>query len=202
MTSPLGCLHPRNLLTYASLLCAVFAVASATRGSAAGAGTFIALSVIADTCDGRFARLFGADATQRSFGSHLDSLSDAIAFGIAPVVCAAVLIASAAPASPALLWWLAAFCYAACAVTRLGFYHLPHASASVFIGLPVPVAALIWTTALLWGPAPAVSAAVFLTTGAAMVVPLPISRPSGLRLALFILWPAVVAGVHSATLVA
>ena len=66
----------------------------------AAAGALIALAAIADTFDGRFARLFAADAGQVGLGAELDSLCDACTFGLAPVVCTAAL----AGAAPAIAW--------------------------------------------------------------------------------------------------
>jgi phosphatidylserine synthase len=91
-----------------------------------------------------------------------------------------------------LLWWTAAAGYAACAITRLAFYNLTYEGATGFVGLPAPVAALVWATALLFAPDPAASVALFATTAAAMVLPLPIPRPTGIGLAAFACWPLMV----------
>ena len=56
------------------------AIAAALSGHAGAAGGLIALSVIFDTFDGTFARLFARTPQQRALGAQLDSLSDAIAF--------------------------------------------------------------------------------------------------------------------------
>ena len=83
-TSPLGAFHRANALTYVSLMTSIGAIAEAFHGSASAAGALIAAAVIADTFDGRFARLFQRSNGERALGVQLDSLSDAIAFGIAP----------------------------------------------------------------------------------------------------------------------
>jgi CDP-diacylglycerol---serine O-phosphatidyltransferase len=195
-TSPAACFHPANLLTYASLACGVAALAAAAHGSAAGAGSLVAGSVMWDTFDGRFARRFRRSPDQQAFGAYLDSLSDAIAFGIVPPACVVLLLsASGAPALTA-GWWLAAGAYAACAITRLGFYHLPQPDPGGFVGLPVPVAALVWATTLLLHPGWGWSAMGFAALAIAMVAPLRIPRPAGAGLALFALWPVVVIGLH------
>lgn len=140
MTTPLGAFHRSNLLTYASLAAGVGAIAVAARGDGGVAAVLIAISVVADTFDGRFARQFQRTAIQRDIGVQLDSLSDAIAFGIAPVVClrAHALAPWGVPAAglglglgreaPALvaIFWLCAVAYAACAITRLAAYNVSH----------------------------------------------------------------------------
>jgi phosphatidylserine synthase len=183
----------RNLLTYGSLLCAVGAIAFAVNGHSGAAGAWLAAAVIFDTFDGRFARLFARSEMQRAVGMQLDSLSDAIAFGIAPAVCVAALFPGIGPA-----WWMAAFAYAACAITRLAFYNLTHEQQEGFVGLPVPVAALIWASALLSQPTPLVLTGVAALTAAAMVLPLRIPRPRGVGFAAFVCWPVLVIAAHLA----
>ena len=157
----------------------------------------MAISVVADTFDGRFARFFRRTDVQRDLGVQLDSLSDAIAFGIAPAVCMGALLADGNSASVG-IFWVGAVAYAACAITRLGFYNVAHERTEGFIGLPVPVAALILATALLFDPGHATSAALFIATAAAMVSPIPIPRPHGLGLAAFTCWPLVLIAEHIA----
>jgi CDP-diacylglycerol--serine O-phosphatidyltransferase len=191
LTSPWRCLHASNLLTYASLGTALGAAACASHGNATGAGILVASSVLADTFDGRFARAFTRDEPQRAFGGELDSLSDAIAFGVVPVVCLALLGRPVGSGALEALWWIAAFLYAACAITRLGFYNLAHQAVDGFVGMPAPLAALVWATVLPWNPNAAVWTAVFVVTGLAMVAPVPVPRPRGLGLAAFAAWPVV-----------
>ena len=194
IASPIRAFHLANALTYVSLLAGVAAMACAANELAPATGALIALSVIADTFDGRFARLFDRTGDELALGIQLDSLSDAIAFGIAPAICAGLLITDAGSwtLSAQVLWWASIAGYAACAITRLAFYNVTCESHSGFIGLPVPVAALIWATALLFAPGPATSVALFATTAALMVLPLPIPRPTGVGLAAFACWPLAV----------
>jgi phosphatidylserine synthase len=112
-----------------------------------------------------------------------------------PVVCLGTL-APVPPGTARIVWWLAGFAYAACAITRLGFYNLTHASGAGFIGLPAPVAALIWSSVLLTTPSAVWSGVVFLACGIAMVSPLPIPRPAGAGLAAFVLWPVALLIAH------
>ena len=191
--SPLAVFDARNLLTYVSLLCGVAAIASAVAGRAGASGALLAAAVVFDTFDGRFARLFARTEIQRAVGAQLDSLSDAIAFGMAPAACVALLFREVGPG-----WWLAAFAYAACAVTRLAFYNVTHDQQEGFVGLPVPVAALIWASALLLQPTATVLTAIAGLTAVAMVLPLRFPRPRGVGFAAFVCWPLVVIAAHLA----
>ena len=192
--SPLHCLHPSNALTYASLLAAVSALVFAADSRTGPAAALIASAVILDTFDGRFARLFRRSEMQRALGGQLDSLSDAIAFGIVPPVC--VALASSTPLH--LAWGAAAFLFAAAAISRLAFYNVVHEDGTGFVGVPAPVAALIWTTAMLTSPGAATSAAVFIATAILMVMPISIPRPRGLALGAFVCWPVLIIAAHVA----
>ena len=201
-SSPLRCFHPGNLLTYASLVASIAAIAAAARNLPGVAGALIALAVILDTFDGRFARLFTRDEDQQAIGGQLDSLTDAVAFGCAPAICMLMLRSTAAstalPASIEGLWWVSVVLFVACAISRLAFYNVTHEGTDGFIGLPAPVAALVWATVLLLSPGIAASTMVFAATAVAMVLPLPIPRPHGAALAAFVCWPVVVIGLHVA----
>lgn len=195
MTSPLRCFHPSNLLTYASLAAGVAAIAAALDGSRGAAGALVALAVVLDTFDGRFARLFARTPDQRALGVQLDSLVDAVAFGVAPAICMTLLRpVAAADALTAMAWWAAMFAFVAAAISRLAFYNTRHDEPG-FVGLPAPVAALVWASFLLADPGPAAAAVLFFCAAAAMVLPLAIPRPRGLAFAAFVCWPlAVIAG--------
>ncbi len=86
-TGPARYVHASNGVTYLSLLAGLLAVVTAREWrSWSAAGGLIAVCALADTLDGRFARLFRRDADAQRFGVELDSLADALTFGLVPVV--------------------------------------------------------------------------------------------------------------------
>ena len=195
MKGPLAAFHRANALTYAALLSAIGAIAAAVHGNAGAAGALIAASVIADTFDGKFARLFPRTTEERALGVQLDSLSDAIAFGAAPCICMTLL----APRGLGWIegaWWAAFAIFAACAITRLAFYNVTQERASGFVGLPAPVAALVWSSALLADPGAAIAGIVIFVSAVAMVLPLQIPRPRGASFVAFVAWPVAVIAAH------
>lgn len=197
--SPLDAFHVANALTYSSLVGGLGAIAAAAGGRASLTGALIAASVIADTLDGTFARLFTRSSDERALGAHLDSLADAITFGAAPAVC--MMLLAPRPGSPSEpLLWIAIVMFAASAITRLAFFNVTHEFVDGFVGLPAPIAALIWSSSLLVHPAPATSAVVLVCLAAAMVLPFHLPRPRGIALALFALWPLAVTIAHTAVL--
>jgi len=180
------------LLTYISLLCSLLAVFAAREyRSWEAAGLLLAVSALADTFDGKFALLFQRTENESEFGAQLDSLVDAVSFGIVPVVCLQSLVQfDSASARFELL--VAAFVYVLCAVTRLGYYNLHHHAQPGFIGLPTTLAALLWSTLFLTHPSAIPVALISVLVGGAMVSPLPVSRPRGIAMGAYMLWFLVV----------
>jgi len=180
------------LLTYISLLCSLLAVFAAREyRSWEAAGLLLAVSALADTFDGKFALLFQRTENESEFGAQLDSLVDAVSFGIVPVVCLQSLVQfDSASARFELL--VAAFVYVLCAVTRLGYYNLHHHAQSGFIGLPTTLAALLWSTLFLTHPSAIPVALISVLVGGAMVSPLTVSRPRGIAMGAYMLWFLVV----------
>ena len=189
--SPLAAFHPSNALTHASLTAGIAAVVCARQGNGSGAGALIALAVICDSFDGLFARSFARTPESRRLGAHLDSLSDAVVFGTSPIACAWLLSDAG--------WGLlcGGALYTVCAVARLAYYNVTHDTHDGFVGLPAPLAALIWSTALLMNPGVSVMAGLTVVTAAAMVLPLHIPRPRRAGLIAFACWPAVVCVAHT-----
>ena len=79
---PLSRLFP-NMITIAGLCCGLSAIRFAIAGRWELAVSFILAAAIIDGMDGRVARMLGATSL---FGAQLDSLSDFLCFGVAPVL--------------------------------------------------------------------------------------------------------------------
>ena len=190
--------HLSNLLTYLSVLaglCAIFSVQKLQSWSVAGG--LIALCALADTFDGKFARLFTRSASLKDFGIQLDSLADALTFGLVPVICLLLLL-SFESVTTYMLWCAAAFFYVVSALTRLGVYNLHHDESNGFVGLPTTVAGLIWSSAFLAQPSVILSMVMLFACGIAMVSPIPLPRPRGLGMAAFIAWAILLIALHGA----
>jgi CDP-diacylglycerol--serine O-phosphatidyltransferase len=93
-------------------------------------------AVVADALDGKIARLTG---TASEFGGELDSLADAISFGVAP----ALLVNAWAFEPIARYGWLAAFVFVVCGTMRLARFNVQRqvVDSRYFVGLPIPAAA-------------------------------------------------------------
>jgi CDP-diacylglycerol--serine O-phosphatidyltransferase len=125
-----------NLFTTAALFAGFYAIVAAMKGYFDDAAIAVFVAMVADTLDGRVARLTN---TQTAFGAEYDSLSDMVAFGIAP----ALVAYSWSLVNLGKLGWLAAFIYVAGAALRLARFNTqPHDyDKRYFQGLPSTAAA-------------------------------------------------------------
>ncbi len=123
-----------NLLTTAALFAGFYAVVAAMKGLFDTAAIAIFVAMLADGLDGRVARLTN---TQSPFGAQYDSLSDMVAFGVAP----ALVMYSWSLATLGKFGWLAAFLYAAATALRLARFNTQKSDKNYFQGLPCPSAA-------------------------------------------------------------
>ena len=125
-----------NLFTTAGLFAGFYAIVAATKNHFDAAAIAIYVAMIMDSLDGRIARLTN---TQSDFGKEYDSLSDMVAFGLAP----ALVMYEWALLGLGKLGWLAAFIYAAGAALRLARFNVQHAVVNkrYFQGLASPAAA-------------------------------------------------------------
>ncbi len=132
-----------NLFTTAALFAGFYALVAANRGHFEPAAIAIFAAMILDGLDGRVARL---THTQSDFGAEYDSLSDMVAFGVAPGLVAYQWALSGLGK----IGWFAAFVYTAAAALRLARFNTQIGSADkrYFQGLPSPSAAAIIAAAV------------------------------------------------------
>ena len=134
-----------NLFTTASLFCGFYSIIALIGGDFPQAAVAIILACILDGLDGKIARVTN---TTSKFGAEYDSLSDLIAFGLAP----AILAYSWALVSFGRYGWLAAFLFVVCGALRLARFNvqLDIIDSRVFNGLAIPAAAVVVATTVLF----------------------------------------------------
>jgi CDP-diacylglycerol--serine O-phosphatidyltransferase len=125
-----------NLLTTCSLYAGFYSIIASINGNFFHAAVAIVVSAFFDTLDGRVARMTG---TTSAFGVQYDSLSDLVAFGVAPAVLA--YLWALQPFGH--LGWVVGFLYMACGALRLARFNASVVSrkSGFFQGLPIPAAA-------------------------------------------------------------
>lgn len=131
-----------NLLTTSALFAGFYAIVAAMKGHFDTAAIAIFVAMIADGLDGRVARLTN---TQSAFGAQYDSLSDMVAFGLAP----ALVLYSWSLMHLGKIGWLAAFLYTAATALRLARFNIQVVDKQYFQGLPSPsaagiIASMVW----------------------------------------------------------
>ena len=123
-----------NLFTISGLFAGFYAIIAAMKGLYDTAAIAVFIAMLADCLDGRVARL---THTESAFGAQFDSLSDLIAFGVAP----ALVIYSWGLHYLGKIGWLVAFFYLAATALRLARYNVEESDELCFKGLPCPAAA-------------------------------------------------------------
>ncbi len=133
-----------NLITLSSMFSGFYSIVASFNSDYERAAWAIMIASIFDVLDGWVARL---THTASKFGIEIDSLSDAISFGVAP----GVLVYSWSLQSFGKIGWLGAFFLVACAALRLARFNVQMGSEEKkhFTGLPSPAAALMIATTVL-----------------------------------------------------
>lgn len=131
-----------NLITTGALFAGFFAIVAGMNGDFVAAALAIFVAGLLDTADGRVARW---TKTESQFGAEYDSLSDMVAFGVAP----ALVAFSWGLDSLGQVGWVATFVYMACAALRLARFNT-QGDNKTFTGLASPsaaaiIACLVWT---------------------------------------------------------
>ncbi|EOE5692519.1 CDP-diacylglycerol--serine O-phosphatidyltransferase [Campylobacter upsaliensis] len=127
-----------NLFTAASAFLGIISIISSIHGDFEKALIYIILSLLFDGLDGRIARLTN---TTSKFGVEFDSLADLVAFGVAP----AVLFYTSIGVYYGKFGSLVAAFFVVFGAIRLARFNVTTGTyePSVFIGLPIPTAAIV-----------------------------------------------------------
>lgn len=129
-----------SAFTLGNLFLGIWAIVSAARGSFETAGWLIVAAAFADMFDGRIARF---TSTGSEFGEQLDSLVDAVSFGVAPALIVLFNFHGDDGWS-----WVLAFFYVGAAIIRLARFNVEQAGSAkvAFHGLPSPTAGVTLAT--------------------------------------------------------
>jgi CDP-diacylglycerol--serine O-phosphatidyltransferase len=125
-----------SVFTTGNLFLGFWAIVRTMNGQLEEAAPLIFLAILLDVFDGRIARMTG---TTSEFGGQLDSLADAVSFGVAPALLAYRWAFASVPRAG----WLAAFLFVMCGILRLARFNVQrHAvDGRYFVGMPIPAAA-------------------------------------------------------------
>ncbi len=140
-----------NAITSGALCSGLTAIRFAIAGDWEKSVIAVILAGILDGLDGRIARMLKAESR---FGAELDSLADAISFGVAPALVLFLWSLQHVPR----LGWFAALAFAICMVLRLARFNAqidmpaePRKQAGFLTGVPAPVGAgLAFLPLYLW----------------------------------------------------
>jgi CDP-diacylglycerol--serine O-phosphatidyltransferase len=141
-TMPIRSIIP-NALTVLALCAGLTAVRFGLESRFEAAVVAIIVASVFDALDGRVARLLKGSTR---FGAELDSLTDFVNFGVAPVILLYLWSLSEIGG----IGWIAVLGYAVCCALRLARFNValedpdkPAWSANYFVGVPAPAGALL-----------------------------------------------------------
>ena len=127
-----------NTITLCGMFSGFYAIIAAINGDFLHAAWAIVLANVFYGLDGWIARLTN---TSTRFGIELDSLSDLVAFGVAP----SVMMYKWALFNYGRLGWAVAFLFVACGALRLARFNVQtgQPGSKAFKGMPIPAAATV-----------------------------------------------------------
>ncbi len=129
-----------SAMTVAAICLGLSAVKMALDNRPTEAMAFLAVAAILDGLDGRVARMLNATS---KMGEEIDSLADAVNFGVAPA-----LIVYGTMLSHSRIGWIVVLLYAVCIVLRLARFNAlldvdqPAYEKEDFVGMPAPAGAI------------------------------------------------------------
>ena len=137
---PPGLVILPSAMTVLAICLGLTSVKLALDGRPTEAMALLAMAAILDALDGRIARALGATSRM---GEEIDSLADAVNFGVAPafIVYATLLTQSR-------VGWIVVVLYAVCIVLRLARFNAlldvdqPAYAKEYFVGMPAPAGAI------------------------------------------------------------
>ena len=137
-----GRLFVPSALTILAICAGLTAIRSASTGHIDAAMALVVAAAVLDGIDGRVARLMGATTRM---GAEIDSLADAINFGVVPALITYNVLMAGKD-----IGWLLALVYCCAIVLRLARFNTllddvdaPAYTREFFVGVPAPAAALI-----------------------------------------------------------
>ena len=129
-----------SMMTVLAICLGLTAVKFALDARPTEAMALLAAAAILDALDGRIARMLGATSRM---GEEIDSLADAVNFGVAPA-----FIVYLSLLSQSRIGWIVVLLYAVCIVLRLARFNalldtdLPRYAKDYFVGMPAPAGAI------------------------------------------------------------
>jgi len=134
-----------NILTLVGMFFGFLSIVATMKGNYIHAAWAIVIANIFDGLDGFVARATGSSSR---FGVELDSLSDLIAFGVAP----AVMLYRWSLQDFGRVGWAFSFFFLACGALRLARFNIQTSpgQSKAFTGMPIPAAATIMASVVIF----------------------------------------------------
>ncbi len=125
-----------NMVTLLNIIFGSLSLICTLEHKFTAAAILILLAVVADTFDGRVARMFDAES---ELGKELDSLCDLVSFGVAPAI---LLYTQVLAAQYGIIAILAVLLFIVCGAFRLARFNVLNIK-DYFVGVPITFAGML-----------------------------------------------------------
>lgn len=133
--------HIPNILTLCNALCGCIGISLIAKGETNIACYLVFIALVFDYLDGFVARLLHVKS---EIGKQLDSLADAITFGVLPAFIAQSLWVKSPDINGLFIYF--PFLLALFSILRLAKFNIDTRQTDSFIGVPTPANAMIWAS--------------------------------------------------------
>ena len=140
----IGIYNKSIILTFIGLFCCVLGVSYSFEGNILISSILLVIAGVCDCFDGYVASLVKRTEIEKKYGVELDSLVDAICFGIYPIIILMSL------GYRRVLNILIYCFYIFCGITRLGFFNIDSENKKYFKGLPITTISFILPIVLIF----------------------------------------------------
>ena len=133
----IGIYNKSIILTFIGLFCCVIGISFCFEGNILISSILLVIAGICDCFDGYVASKVKRTAKEKQYGIELDSLVDAVCFGMYPIVIATSL------GYTSIINMIIYCIYIFCGITRLGYFKVDEENTKHFKGLPITTMSFI-----------------------------------------------------------
>lgn len=133
----IGIYNKSIILTFIGLFCCVIGISFCFEGNILISSILLVIAGICDCFDGYVASKVKRTAKEKQYGIELDSLVDAVCFGMYPIVIATSL------GYTSIINMIIYCIYIFCGITRLGYFNVDEENTKHFKGLPITTMSFI-----------------------------------------------------------
>ena len=166
----IGIYNKSIILTFIGIFCCVIGVSFCFEGNVLISSILLVIAGICDCFDGYVASLVKRTDKEKQYGIELDSLVDAVCFGMYPIIISASL------GYTSIINMIIYCIYIFCGITRLGYFNVDEENTKHFKGLPITTISFILPIILIFTQSEIVLMITFLSVAILFVTNIKINK--------------------------